>query len=443
MHSLSVRFIAVLWVIGIANAVPLGIEYDKTTGLSAAETANKGRLDTATSQAHAQVGKMREGLTKYKAGDAKATALYEAAFGKNADFNEVDKTVTALENGKIKANVATHPFTGGEIAAVPWSKASKSTPWTAGNAQFSSQFHGAGANGLNDAGRAGTIIHEATHQLSKTGDDVNLGGNIIKANDGSSKPSGATGYTSNHNMHTTVAQVNADQDYTDVRDKAKNMHHNAESYAVFGSLCSQPGALRRRDVRLYNRALLEDDHKQLQHLARRNSCQLPPDYFAKKAAAKKAAAQKAASGHVEPALHSKVATKGGLKHSVASSVHAAKGLRAKSTNAGHQAKSRTAKVPHTVKASNALRRNGKKQATKGVARTTVRGAKAAHARKQTVQRSKSPQAHSRKPSPRRGTSRVAAAHPHGAAGAKRVVSKATSKRSSKLVQAVLAKGKRH
>lgn len=29
-------------------AVPLGISYDKTTGLSAAETANKGRLDAAT-----------------------------------------------------------------------------------------------------------------------------------------------------------------------------------------------------------------------------------------------------------------------------------------------------------------------------------------------------------------------------------------------------------
>ena len=37
--------------------------------------------------------------------------------------------------------------------------------------------------------------------------------------------------TSNHNMHKTVAEVNADKDYTDVRDKANNMHHNAESHA--------------------------------------------------------------------------------------------------------------------------------------------------------------------------------------------------------------------
>lgn len=109
---------------------------------------------------------------------------------------------------------------------------------------------GKGSNGLNDAGRAATLIHEATHQLAKTGDDVNQKGNIIKANDGRSKPTGETGCacpvtllhrwevllrtfidTSNPNIHTTVAQVTADTTFTGVRDNANNMHDNAESYA--------------------------------------------------------------------------------------------------------------------------------------------------------------------------------------------------------------------
>ncbi|KAJ3474010.1 hypothetical protein NLI96_g12699 [Meripilus lineatus] len=294
-------FLLVLAIIRVTVGVPLGIDYDKTEGLTAEELENKGRLDQATTDAHAQVQKMREGFNKYKEGDEKATALYEASFGKNADPDKVDKTITALETENLRAKVGTHDFGDSTIASVPWSSEKKGKPWIAGDAQFSAQFHGHGPDGLDNAGRAGTVIHEATHQMKKTGDDVNLSGNIIKAYDGTSKQSGATGYTSNPNMHKTVAEVNADTSFTDVRDTAKNMHDNAESYAVFGSLCSQPGALRRRDVDLYNRALMEGDHEQLAHLARRNSCQLPKDYFTKKPAANKSTppskgAQAAAKG---------------------------------------------------------------------------------------------------------------------------------------------------
>jgi len=378
----SVRFIALLSVIGVVIAFPLGIEYDKTTGLDADETANKGRLDAATTEADRQVTKMREGFDKYKAGDPKAKALYEASFGKNADADEVDKTITALQGGNIKAKLATHTFTGNKkdtIASVPWTKKNQNTPWTAGNAQFSEQFHGGGATPLDDKGRAGTIIHEATHQLRKTGDDVNLSDNIIKPTDGSSKKNGLNGYTSNANMHKTAAEVNADTGFTDVRDKANNMHHNAESYAVFASLCSQPGALRRRDIRLYNRALLDGDHEQLHSLARRNSCQLPPDYFAKKAAAKKAAAEKAASGSVKPELKSKARAK--------DVPHTAKGLSLKATAKGghprHLAKSITPKGLNALKGSKKLKGNGqaieaaaRKQASKGTARSVFKAASA-------------------------------------------------------------------
>ncbi len=63
---------------------------------------------------------------------------------------------------------------------------------------------GKGSKGLNDAGRAATVIHEATHQLSKTGDDINKSGNIIKPYDGKSQPSGATGCACPQNLATNI-----------------------------------------------------------------------------------------------------------------------------------------------------------------------------------------------------------------------------------------------
>lgn len=40
-------------------------------------------------------------------------------------------------------------------------------------------------------------------------------------------------------------------------------HPNFEVVSLFGSLCSQPGALSRRDFDLYNQALFERDHAQV------------------------------------------------------------------------------------------------------------------------------------------------------------------------------------
>lgn len=84
---------------------------------------------------------MRLGMDKYKANDPKAKALFDAAFGTKADSSVVDDNISKLEHGTLKAKVATHPFTQGEIAAVPWTK-DGNKPWTAGHAQFGSTFHG-------------------------------------------------------------------------------------------------------------------------------------------------------------------------------------------------------------------------------------------------------------------------------------------------------------
>jgi len=372
MLFLFSRILLALSIVTIVVAVPqaLGIKYDKTRHLTPEETANKGRIDAAVTLANTQIDNMRKSVDKVREGDAKATANFHAAFGKKAKIDLVDDTVTALQNGDIRVQLATQDFTEGKkegddepddrsqptIALVPWSQMRTGGPWRPNGVQLSPQFHGVGHDALDDAGRAGTLIHEATHALSNTGDDINKSGEIIRVDDNNkSQPSGKNGYSSNHNMHKTLAEVENDKSFTDVRDSVPNMHDNAESYAIFASLCSQPGALRRRDVRLYSRALLAGDHEQLHYLARRNSCKLPPDYFAKKAAAKKAAAAKAVSGGVKPATGSKVA----------------KAAR-KGASAARHTKSTTSKSLNGAKTS------------KGGVRTTVKGAKSARLQKKTT-----------------------------------------------------------
>jgi hypothetical protein len=126
--------------------------------MGAAEAGNKERLDAATTlgksrslrtskrithlfiPAHTQIGNMRLGLTKYNNGEEKATALFEAAYGTNADATRVNEVVTALETGTIKAKVTTHPFRDNQIADITWTMTEDG--WKPGNIKFSKQFHG-------------------------------------------------------------------------------------------------------------------------------------------------------------------------------------------------------------------------------------------------------------------------------------------------------------
>ncbi|KAG6906716.1 hypothetical protein DXG01_012459 [Tephrocybe rancida] len=266
---------------------------------------------------------MRTGFNKYQQGDEKAKALYHAAFGKQADATKVDSTIQALETGTLEAQVATKRPRNKAIAATNWSPdPDKNGHWLPKTSVFSAQFHGKGKKPLTDAGRAGTVIHEATHKLSSTGDNVNDAGNIIKGNE-DGKESGETGYSSNHNAHKTVADIEKDQKYTAVRDKVKNMHDNAESYTLFASLCSQPGALERRDVHRWNRALRAGNQGQLTYLARRNNCKLP------NAAAKKAAINAAATKATKSATTNAPATNAPATKPLATKPLAAKPLAAK------------------------------------------------------------------------------------------------------------------
>ncbi|KAF9521538.1 hypothetical protein CPB83DRAFT_245616 [Crepidotus variabilis] len=342
------RLSILLALVQAVLSTPLGITYDKPA-VGAATIANKQRLDDATTLANTQITHMRSGIDKAIAGEPKALALYEAAFGKagtNSDMTKVQDTVQALQTGTIHAKVAAFPFRNGEIASVPWTENKAANTWDAGPARFGSAFHD--TTNMDANGRAGTVIHEATHQLKKTGDAVDkTTGAILRADqdDKNAHPiDNVSGYTNAPNMHKKVADVTKDKKFTAVRNSAPNMHDNAESYAVFASLCSQPGALRRRDLHLFNRALVEGDDEQLEYLSRRNSCQLPPNYFAKKKAA--------------------AAAKAGVPTKTDAS---SKNLKASTPNAAPKLRTAVGKVSKANKVTNALKPGrGSKTSTKSV-----------------------------------------------------------------------------
>ncbi|KAF9479387.1 hypothetical protein BDN70DRAFT_993518 [Pholiota conissans] len=358
---------------------------------------------------------MQEGLEKYKNKNKKAEEIYETVFGKKAKLSRVEAVVNKLSKENVYVKLATEQFDDDEIAAVTFSAPDLKSkgadkPEEVQKPEVDKPADGQGGNALDDAGRAGTLIHEASHQLAKTGDKVSRYDKILKPST-TGDENGLDGYTSNANMHKTVAEVNNDAKYTGVRDTVSNMHENAESYALFASLCSQPGALTRRDANHYNRALVEGDHEELNYLARRNSCKLPADYFAKKAAAKKAAAAKAGSSDA------KAAHKPLKPSTIGSALHAVKKLRQSTASLGHVSGSKGTSVAKTTMAGKPMTKLGQV------------GSKLARTRKSPVQSSHKP------------SSIIVAKHGAGRAGklfrkltTKRVQGKATVAKHSSTVK---------
>ncbi|KAJ3486771.1 hypothetical protein NLI96_g4004 [Meripilus lineatus] len=294
--------LAFVLVADVVLAVPLGIEFDNEPNTKQ-EKANKKRLQRAKTEANRQIGKMRIGFDKYKAGDVEATKIYEAAFGKNnvnSDDTKVDEAITKLQNpqSKLEVEVAKHWDNNDPdlIAGVRFTEPNNglaTSPWTPQRAVFTDKFHGS-----SDKSRASVFIHEATHQLLRTGDDVWTDGNIVtnkpadnhkKAQKKAQNMNLDQGYTTGTSMHKTLDAVEQDKFFTSIRNSAKNMHDNADSYALYASLCSETykRSLDLREYGLFRRALLERDDAQLIQLARRNKCKLPKDYFKKKASEKK------------------------------------------------------------------------------------------------------------------------------------------------------------
>jgi len=223
---------------------------------------------------------MRTGFDKAQAGDAKAKAAYEAAFGQKSDPTAVNHVIKNLETGKLTVDPSTTKFAGDQKNALA---AVESIPIDVGGriavmhnpAQFSAGFHGTDASNphLNlpdNANRALTMIHEQTHQKSNTGDYVSGDGKRInRLDDGVTERNGENGYSTHTTKYPfTVDDINKDTKYTGVRDKISNTHDNADAYSVFAGLCST--SLSRRDLELFSRALEEGDDEQLEDLMRRN-----------------------------------------------------------------------------------------------------------------------------------------------------------------------------
>lgn len=159
---------------------------------------------------------MRTAITKYRSGTEeereRIRPLYEAAFGKKSDPAVVDSTIAKLESGTLRAQVDTHSYADkATISSVKWNAKDKKSPWNVGPALFSSKFFDTARDGvsdpimyqfdssleltikihllfivntrLNDHGRIVSVIHEATHQLANTGDDLSADGKRIVAGD--------------------------------------------------------------------------------------------------------------------------------------------------------------------------------------------------------------------------------------------------------------------
>jgi len=125
--------------------------------------------------------------------------LFVAAFGKKAlkQATVVEENIAKLHAGTLRAEAATYwQYTEGEIASTLWVEQPDKS-WAAGNVIFGPKFHGMedleeggpdSLKRLSNLGRAGTIIHEASHQLCLTGDKVSMQGKIIDPLDATSEP---------------------------------------------------------------------------------------------------------------------------------------------------------------------------------------------------------------------------------------------------------------
>ncbi|KAF8961991.1 hypothetical protein BDZ97DRAFT_1920879 [Flammula alnicola] len=302
MHS-SQYFSTILFVFcalrGI-SALPLGLTHPPAEGLNEEHTEYLNTIIAAKDKANTQIAKMETVLND--PGRPTHRAAINAAFGTHSslDINAVKANVQRLKTGSIPVELETYsagsslgvnhyyPMEPGETSARPRIVA------------FSKKFHK--STSVNT--HAATLIHEATHFLADTGDDIHngkmlKGGNPLpdkrKPGDKELSKAGA----SKQNPHKTVKSLNGDTVFTQMRDghtdkdgvhgPTQNMHDNAESYNQFASICDNLPV--RRDLHaMYRRALGSgDDKAAMYYLFRRKACALSKNHFAKKAPAKKAA----------------------------------------------------------------------------------------------------------------------------------------------------------
>ncbi|KIM25480.1 hypothetical protein M408DRAFT_211465 [Serendipita vermifera MAFF 305830] len=239
----------------------------------------KAKFDEAKVEANRQIGNMQEVLKNPT--DPRITQAFGPLATQDRKMHTIKQTVDKLATGTLKVhtsdpNVADDEnhgipingyvpinVVGGDVQADP--------------ARFGSTFY-TGDRADDKKFRAGTIIHEATHQLAFTGDHVGENDKrIIRG--GRPLPEKIIengGYAKDPIPNSDLAMGPR---YTDLRANSPNMEYNADSYRVFAALCSRS---------LLKRALKQEDPVGY-YLAKRQQCKPQPDYFKKKAEAKAAA----------------------------------------------------------------------------------------------------------------------------------------------------------
>jgi len=320
MHSFSTIFVFLLALLPHVLSLPVPDWSSTVVNRPAVDDdASKARVaayNQADARAKEMVTKMHTVINSDK---PEHKQIVNDAFGPNADRDKIKATIHKLNTEQVK--VGTTDIAGvkaGLVASTPMTRPNGPS----GNIKLGPEFFAADAS--KDY-RAGTLIHEATHQQSHTGDFINTNDKIVGAladqkkdikmqDDG--KPH--IGYhfpgTDNPKKVPTSAADLSDKYKANRDHTVKNMEDNADSYRVFAHLCSAPGVAR-RDLELFRRALFEADEDDHLYLAKRNSCALPKDYFKKKAEAKAAAAKKTtgAEAHSTTAHGHAVSTKTGRK----------------------------------------------------------------------------------------------------------------------------------
>lgn len=280
--------VSVVSVATLAAAAPLSVGFDNQP---AANDPHAQNIEEARVEANRRIQRMKD--TVNNPTDPTNQARIETAFGPigKLDMGHVKHVIGNLESGNLQINTADPKVfdnaNGGtpSYAQVNLNLDSKNQFVSMGSTQIGSKFHTDMAVGE----RAGALIHEATHQQSRTGDDVVAhSGEIIGAGIGHPGPPQVLvqeGYAKASHGGTVPAEtLTADQGaslqngpFDKLRNASPNMSWNADSYRVLSALCARS---------LYKRALASDDPVRY-YLAKRQTCKLPLRKAEAKAAAGK------------------------------------------------------------------------------------------------------------------------------------------------------------
>jgi len=259
------------------------------------------RIKEATDVANQQIKNMQGVLSGPNPASHPAVVK---AFGNNANVDEIKKNVNSLETGRIKVP---HSDAVAGVTQGATNTASK-------DVSFGSAFHNSDAKT-----RAGTVIHESAHAIHGAVDHFDPSGNPHHQGTQFDKGKAQVGYKDSH-----LDQLKAQASH--------NMHHNADSYRVFGEECPQAREL-------FRRALEESDPVAREYLVRRAgaSCAWRPK-GPKVANAKADVHSHPANVHSHPAnVHSHQAN----VHSHPANVHS------------HQAKAESHKTPKAARVNRA------------------------------------------------------------------------------------------